>query len=43
VFPLPEPADFMVASHFNFDDIAKDINTLEARLKGKLNCGWKPL
>ena len=34
VFPLPEPADFMIASHFTFDDMAKDITTLDTKLKG---------
>ena len=33
----------MVASHFNFDDIARDISTLEARLKGTGNYDWKSL
>ena len=34
VFPLPEPADLVIASHFTFDDISKDITTLETKLKG---------
>ena len=34
VFPLPEPADLVIASHFTFDDISGDIVTLETKLKG---------
>ena len=36
VFPLPEPADLVIASHFTFDDISKDITTLETKLKGTI-------
>ena len=34
MFPLPEPADLVIASHFTFDDISSDITTLETKLKG---------
>ena len=37
MFPLPEPADLVIVSHFTFDDISKDITTLETKLKGTSN------
>lgn len=38
MFPLPEPADLVIASHFTFDDISGDIFTLETRLTGICDC-----